>query len=81
MKKHTVWELQSLEGKKFHGFKNLAELEVYHFSNIYKKPERVTIVGIVKVCSFYPKLISLEDNETMFEEVSLDELLEVRYSF
>ena len=41
----------------------------------------MNIVEIVKNCSFFPRLVSPKENELLFEEVSLNELLEAMSLF
>jgi hypothetical protein len=54
---------------------------VQHFTSIFKEPKSSNINEIVKVASYFPRLISDEDNQTLFKEVSKDKFLIVLSSF
>jgi hypothetical protein len=45
-------------------------LGVKHFPYIFKEPERENIGEILKVVSYFPKMVEDEDNEELFNEVS-----------
>ncbi|KAH9294276.1 hypothetical protein KI387_040518, partial [Taxus chinensis] len=78
---NTIWELKTTEGEAVRKFKDLASLGLQHFSNIFKEPETPNIVEIVKVASYFPKFVSEEDNQQLYEVVSQDELSTVLTSF
>jgi hypothetical protein len=71
---NTIWELSDDEWTQVWGLKNLVQVGVHHFANIYKEPKVANIAKVVKVCSFFPCLVSDEGNEALFEEITLEEL-------
>lgn len=52
-----------------------------HFANFYEEPERTNIVKIVEVTSFFARILSEEDDQLLYEEVSKDEPLSILSSF
>jgi hypothetical protein len=56
-------------------------LGVKHFSYIFKEPERANIGEILKVISYFPRMLEDEDNEELFKEVSREELSKFLSSF
>ena len=56
-------------------------MRVNHFDHVYKEPEVVNVVEIVKVASYFSTLIYKERNLWMYEEVTKHELLIVLSSF
>ena len=63
---NTIWEYRNEEGQAVHGFKDLIEYGVHHFSNIYKELDATNITEIVKFFSYFPILVSPKENDKMF---------------
>jgi hypothetical protein len=54
---------------------------VQHFEEVFKELDRENIEEILKVASYFPRLVGEEENERMYREVSREELLYVLNSF
>lgn len=48
---------------------------------MFKEPDRENIEEILKVASYFPRLVGEKENERMYREVSREELLYVLNSF
>jgi len=55
-------ELTNNNGNKVRGFKDLVDLRVEHFKDIYKELGRATIGETVRVISYFPRMTKNEDN-------------------
>jgi hypothetical protein len=78
---NTIWELQDHGGTKVRGFKGLAELGVKHFEGIYKEPKRENLAEILKVISYFPRMINEELNEDLYILVTKEELFSILQYF
>jgi hypothetical protein len=58
-------------------FEDIERTRVEHFEGIYKEERRAIILEVVKMTSFFPNFVSVENNENLMEEVSKEELQEV----
>jgi len=50
-------------------FEDLVRVTIDHFVNIYKEEERVSIVVVVKMTSFFPSLVNQDENVSLMEKV------------
>lgn len=50
-------------------FEDLVRVTIDHFVNIYKQEERVSIVVVVKMTSFFPSLVNQDENVSLMEKV------------
>jgi hypothetical protein len=73
--------LNDINGNKVHGFSKLASPGVGHFKEIFREPDEVKIGEILKLISFFPRLIEEEDNLALYSVVTKDELIVVISSF
>ena len=78
---NTVWEIPNREGRKVRIFQGLAYLGVAHIEHIYKDPNRENISEILKVVSYFPRLLEDKDNERMHDPISKNELFLILNSF
>eukprot|EP01018_Ginkgo_biloba_P032610 Gb_14068 [translate_table: standard] len=74
---YTIWELTGREGNKVRGFKDLAAFAVQHFNELFKEPDRINIGEIIKVVTYFPRMVGNEDNAILFREITKEELLVV----
>lgn len=72
--KNFVWVLQLDNGNAFRTFRELADLGVSHFENIYSQPNPCMIDDIMQLLSKYTKLVIEDDNDGLFKEITLEEL-------
>lgn len=54
---------------------------IRHFERLYQEPERANLAKILKVISFFPRMVNEEDNEVLFSPITKEELNNVLYSF
>ena len=78
---NTIWEMPINEGRKVRTFQGLAEIGVAHFEQLYRDIEKVNIVKILKVVSYFTRLVQEEDNVRLYGQVTKEELLAVLNSF
>eukprot|EP01018_Ginkgo_biloba_P002298 Gb_28324 [translate_table: standard] len=64
-----------VEGNKVRGFQDLAAFGVQHFSDIFKEPDRSNIGEIIKVATYFPRMVSDKDNAYLFRVVTKEELV------
>lgn len=76
----TIWELKN-SGEKVSSFKNLVDLGVYHFQTLYKAPAGASLAKIIQIAQLFPHFAKEEENVSLMEEVSMEELKEVIHSF
>ena len=50
-------------------FEDLVRVTIDHFVNISKEEERVSIVVVVKMTSFFPSLVNQDENVSLMEKV------------
>lgn len=50
-------------------FEDLVRVTIDHFVNIYKEEERVSIVVVVKMTSFFPSFVNQDENVSLMEKV------------
>jgi len=71
---NTIWELKNDQGQPVSQQHNLARLATEHFRGIYKAPEEVNILEIMRVAELFPRYIEQEDSEELQKEVTMAEL-------
>ena len=59
---NTIWELKNEGGYKVTSFKNLAELGVNHFQNLYKAPTGTSLAEIIQIAQMFPRFAEEVDN-------------------
>lgn len=64
---NTLWEMKEKDGSKVWRFKDIANLGFSHFKNIYHKLGRANITDIVKITSYFPRVIKEGVNEVSKE--------------
>ena len=74
---NTIWELKNEDGEKVTSFKNLADLGVNHFQNLYKALAGASLAEIIQIAQMFPRFVEEDENENLIEEVSMEELKEV----
>eukprot|EP01018_Ginkgo_biloba_P018081 Gb_04379 [translate_table: standard] len=70
---NTIWELTGRGGI----IKDLAALGVQHFSGIFKEPDRANLGEIIKVVTYFLRMVGDEDNAMLYREITKEELLVV----
>ena len=50
-------------------FEDLVRVTIDHFVNISKEEERVSIVVVVKMTSFFPSFVNQDENVSLMEKV------------
>ena len=78
---NTIWSLKDSSGRQFTSFEDLAQLGPQHFKNLFTAEGRVTIDVIVQMALMFPRFVEDEDNRTLMEEVTEEEVKEVLHSF
>lgn len=58
-----------------------AEEGVNHFRGLFQEQRRANIAKIIKVASYFPRILKEEQNEALEVEVKTEELKAVLYSF
>jgi len=58
-------------------FDDLASLGVNYFKNLFKAPEEVSIVEVIRVTQFFPRFIEEEGNDSIMEPVSKEEVEDI----
>ena len=56
-------------------------LGVDHFLNLFNESKHVNMGKILKLISFFPRLIDEEENHDLYKEVTKSELLAIMSSF
>jgi hypothetical protein len=79
--KKTIWELKDHDGNSVKGFKGPIKLGVQHFQHIYKEPVKENIGEIMKVVSYFPRMIEEEKNKSLFRVATKEELRRVLHTF
>jgi hypothetical protein len=62
-------------------FKDLTELGVKHFQNLFRALVGASLVEIIQIVDMFPRFAEEVDNGNLMEEVSKEELKEVIHSF
>ena len=78
---NTIWCLEDDRGHRCESFEKLAETGVEHFHNLFKAPVGAHITEIMQVAQVFPQFVGEEENLSLMEEVSEEELKEALQSF
>ena len=71
---NTIWFLEDDRGRRRESFEELAGTGVEHFQNLFKAPTRAHIAEIMRIAQVFPHFVGEEENLSLMEEVSEDEL-------
>ena len=71
---NTIWCLEDDRGRRRESFEELDETGVEHFQNLFKAPVGAHIVEIMQVAQVFPRFVGEEENNSLVEEVSEEEL-------
>jgi hypothetical protein len=74
---NEIWELSNREGRKFIKFKDRVELGVYQFEEVFKELDKANIEEILKVASYFLRLVGEEYNERAYRAVTGEDPLYV----
>ena len=64
---NTIWDLVDKQGNVVLGFQELLGIGVFHFSQLSKEPLHTNMGDIMKIISFFPRLVKDEDNMHIFQ--------------
>ena len=78
---NTIWYLEDDRGRRREYFEELAETEVEHFQNLFKAPAGANIAEIMSIAQAFPRFVGEEENLSLMEEVSKEELKVALQSF
>jgi hypothetical protein len=59
---NTIWEMKRIDGKKAKTFQEIINMGVSFYKFIYSKSNRVNMAEILKISSFFPRLVTKEGN-------------------
>lgn len=76
-----MWELNNPEGERVSSFKNLADLGVNHFKSLFCAPGGATLAEITQLARVFPRFVEENNNASLLEDVTVEELKEVLHSF
>ena len=51
---NTIWDLKNEDGDLVKSFKDLAELGVKHFQNLYKAPAGTSLAEVIQIAHMFP---------------------------
>jgi hypothetical protein len=75
------WSLKDPEGRKVSSFEGMACIGKEYFQSLFKVDQRVSMVDIVRMALFFPRFVGEDENISLIEEVTEEELKEVLHSF
>jgi hypothetical protein len=78
---HTIWSIKDDSGRLCLSFEEMAQQGVSHFKTLFKENQRVSIDAIIQLALFFPRFVEEEYNKSLMEEVYMEELKEVPFSF
>lgn len=73
--------MQGYDGSLINSFMDLESVGFDHFKGIFKEDNRVSIVEVVRVVIYFPSFVSEDDNASLVEVFSKDELQVVIHCF
>lgn len=72
---NTIWEVKDAKGHSLKDFAYLSESGVIeHFKSIYTDLGHQDMLGMLQVIETFPLLLSQDQNQVLYREVSLEEL-------
>jgi hypothetical protein len=78
---NTIWSLKDSEGRKVSSFDGMARIGKEYFHSLFKADQRASMADIVRMALYFPRFVGEDENKSLFEEVTEDELKEVLHSF
>lgn len=78
---NSICSMKRLNGSLITRLKDLASLSVNYVKCIFNKDERVFIVGIIRMDNYFPSFFFDDENASLMEVVSKEELQVVFHSF
>eukprot|EP01018_Ginkgo_biloba_P032904 Gb_28853 [translate_table: standard] len=78
---NAIRKITTPDGSDACKFEDVAKARVKHFSSLFKDEERVSIAEAIRMTQFYPRFVNEEDNLSVMESVSKEELLDALHSF
>lgn len=73
--------MKNVKEEKITSFEGLENLRVKHFQNLYKAQAGSNLVEIIQVAQLFPRFADVDENADLMDEVTMEELKEVIYSF
>lgn len=71
---NTIWELQDEQGHSTQSASDLANLATSHFKDIYKSPQFVNLVEVMRTVKLFPRFVEQEEALDLTREVTMGEL-------
>ena len=78
---NTIWSLENSLGRRLESFEDLAGLGVEHFQQLFRAPEGAQQVEIMRITQVFPQFVGEEENLSLMEEVTEEELKLALQSF
>ena len=78
---NTIWSLEDRLGRSLETFEDMASLGVEHFQHLFQAPEGSQLVEIMHIAQVFPCFVGEEDNLSLMEEVTEEELKVALQSF
>jgi hypothetical protein len=78
---NTIWSLKDPEGRKISSFEGMGRIGKEYFQSLFKVDQRVSMVDIVRMDLFFPRFVGEDENKSLIEEVTEEELKEVLHNF
>jgi hypothetical protein len=78
---NTIWSLEDQHGVVESTFEGMARIKVSHFQNLFRADNQATIAEVVRMAQLFPRFVEEDDNRSLMEEISEEELKEALYNF
>lgn len=78
---NTMWKVEKADGTLDTSLEEIDKAGMDHFKSCYKADGRATIMEVTKITSYFPRFVEDEDNTSLLEEVTKEELQSVLHSF
>jgi len=78
---NTIWSLKDSEGRKVSSSDWMAHVGKEYFHSLFKANQRASMANIVRMALYFPKFVGEDENISLLEEVTEDELKEVLHNF
>ena len=78
---NTIWSLEKSMGRRLESFEDLVGLGVEHFQHLFQAPEGAQLMDIMRLTQVFPRFVGEEENLSLMEEVSEEELKLALQSF